>query len=167
MALRYQNVYGPGQSLRNPYTGILSIFSNLIRLGKPIDIFEDGRESRDFVFINDVADATVGALCSDKANGQVFNVGSGFPTTVLEVARKLREMFTSEVEIRITGQYRAGDIRHNYADLAGIRSALNFTPGTSLDQGLGKFVDWVGQQEIVPDLYNGAMNEMRQKGLYK
>src|SRR5882724_250826 len=90
-ALRYQNVYGPGQSLSNPYTGILSIFSTRILNGNPVNIFEDGQESRDFVFIDDVVEATVAALLREQANGEVFGIGSGVPTTVLAVAHALKQ----------------------------------------------------------------------------
>jgi dTDP-L-rhamnose 4-epimerase len=167
VALRYQNVYGPGQSLENPYTGILSIFSNRIRLNKDIEIFEDGQESRDFVFIDDVADVTVDAIFSDNANGQVLNVGSGNPITVLSIAEKLRRLFNVGIDININGKFRFGDIRHNYADLAKTSEILNFRPETNIDQGLAKFIDWVTQQEAGADLYESALSEIGDRGLYK
>jgi dTDP-L-rhamnose 4-epimerase len=166
-ALRYQNVYGPGQSLQNPYTGILSIFSNRMRAGKSVNIFEDGRESRDFVFIDDVADATVQAMLSDRANGEVFNVGSGIPTSILEVARRLRDSFQSPVEVKVSGQYRAGDIRHNYADITRIKASMGWQPQTRLGQGLARFVDWVQLQALSDDRSDQALDEMHAKGLFK
>ena len=108
VAFRYQNVYGPGQSLSNPYTGILSIFSTRILNGNPINIFEDGLESRDFVFIDDVVSATILGLESEDANNSVYNVGSGVNTSVLEVANKLKELYNSNVEVTISGNYRLG-----------------------------------------------------------
>jgi dTDP-L-rhamnose 4-epimerase len=166
-ALRYQNVYGPGQSLSNPYTGILSIFSTRLRGGKDLNVFEDGRESRDFVFIDDVAEATVKAIFSDRASGAIVNVGSGVPISLLEVAQNLRALFSSTVEIAISGQYRIGDIRHNYADLQKAAEVLGWQPKISFDQGLGFFVEWVKQQSTNIDLYDQAIGEMRAKGLHK
>ena len=110
VALRYQNVYGPGQSLSNPYTGILSIFSTRILNNNPINIFEDGKESRDFVFINDVVNATVLAIQDKKLKSCSLNVGSGVSTTVQTVADSLKKLFQSDVEINVSGNYRLGDI---------------------------------------------------------
>src|SRR5690606_8764819 len=101
VAFRYQNVYGPGQSLKNPYTGILSIFSTQIRNGNSINIFEDGLESRDFVYIDDVVDATILGIENDKVNYEVFNVESGVQTSVLEVANQLKENYNSDIEIKV------------------------------------------------------------------
>ena len=103
VALRYQNVYGPGQSLSNPYTGILSIFSTRMLNGNPVDIYEDGKESRDFVFINDVVDATILALENKNANNESFNVGSGIGTTVEEVAQMLKAKYNSNVDWLLVG----------------------------------------------------------------
>ena len=128
VAFRYQNVYGPGQSLSNPYTGILSIFSTRILNGNNLDIYEDGLESRDFVFIDDVVDATILGIEKEAANGKVFNVGSGIATTVKEVAESLKKFYNSEISISISGKYRLGDIRHNYADLNKAKSLLGYVP---------------------------------------
>jgi dTDP-L-rhamnose 4-epimerase len=128
VAFRYQNVYGPGQPLSNPYTGILSIFSTRILNGNDLDIYEDGLESRDFVYIDDVVDATILGIEKDEANGEVFNVGSGVPTTVQEVAENLKTFYESDIDISISGKFRIGDIRHNYADLTKIKNMLGFTP---------------------------------------
>jgi len=167
VALRYQNVYGPGQSLFNPYTGILSIFSNLIRGGKSINIFEDGSESRDFIFIDDVADVTANAAFSDEADGNIFNVGSGKPTSVLDIAKKLKGLFHSDVDIKINRNFRLGDIRHNFADLTKAKSLLGFSPKINLDDGLSAFINWVKSQELTENLYDSSINEMRSKGLYR
>jgi len=166
-ALRYQNVYGPGQSLHNPYTGILAIFSKRIRMGSEVAIFEDGKESRDFIFIDDVAFITVKALFDGRADGEVFNVGSGTPITVYQIAQSLKKLFNAESEIHINGEYRTGDIRHNYADTTKIKKMLDFTAKTSLDQGLSLFVNWVKLQDLSPDTYNESIKEMQHRGLYK
>lgn len=167
VAFRYQNVYGPGQSLTNPYTGILSIFSTLIKNNKSINIFEDGYESRDFVFIDDVINATVLGIENDAANNEVFNVGTGVQTTVLEVANTLKHNYKSEVGINISGNFRLGDIRHNFADLNKIKNKLNFEPKVSFNDGISKFCNWVNEQTIQESKYEQSINEMKRKGLYK
>jgi len=167
VALRYQNVYGPGQSLSNPYTGILSIFSTLIKNGEDINIFEDGKESRDFVYISDVVNATILAVEKKEANDKVYNVGSGVPINVLTVAQKLREEYKRHVNISVTGNYRSGDIRHNYADLSCIRKELGFEPKIDFDSGISRFCDWVNTQKIKKSRYKESLVEMESKGLYK
>ena len=167
VALRYQNVYGPGQSLSNPYTGILSIFSTRLLNGNDIDIYEDGKESRDFVFIDDVVDATILALEKEEANYQIFNVGSGVATTVNEVANSLKSLYDSDVKINISGKYRLGDIRHNYADLSKIKNALGFTPKFDFLSGITSFVNWVKTQEVMEDKYEISIEELKNKGLIK
>lgn len=167
VAFRYQNVYGPGQSLKNPYTGILSIFSTQIKNGNKINIFEDGKESRDFVFIDDIVDATILGLEKEEANNQVFNVGTGVATNVLEVANGLVKNYGVDVPIVVSGNYRLGDIRHNYADLTKINTLLGFEPKVTFEKGLKKFTDWVNTQEVQEDQYQKSIDEMKAKGLYK
>ena len=167
VAFRYQNVYGPGQSLSNPYTGILSIFSTLIKNNKPITIFEDGKESRDFVYIDDVVNATFSGIEKEEANGEVFNVGTGVAITVSEVASLLVELYGSAVPVQVTGNYRLGDIRHNYADIQKIERLLSFKPAHDFKTGLKKFTDWVNSQEIQQSKYEDSINEMKSKGLLK
>ena len=164
VALRYQNVYGPGQSLANPYTGILSIFSTRLLNGNDIDIYEDGEESRDFVFIDDVVDATVLSLEKKEANNQIFNVGSGVAITVSQVANTLKSLYTSDLEIKLSGKYRLGDIRHNYADLSKIKNTLGFIPKFNFKAGVTKFVKWVKTQELKKDTYDKSITELRSKG---
>lgn len=164
---RYQNVYGPGQSLSNPYTGILSIFSTRIKNGNSINIFEDGKETRDFVFIDDVADATILGLEKNEANDQVYNVGTGVATDVITVADTLSRFYGRETLIQISGNYRLGDIRHNFADISKIKSELGFEPKWSFDKGIEAFTNWVNQQEIPEDKYESSIEEMKKKGLYK
>ena len=167
IALRYQNVYGPGQSLRNPYTGILSIFSTRILNNNHINIFEDGKESRDFIFIDDVVDATVLAIEDTKLQSCSLNVGSGVSTTVQEVAESLKTLFNSKVDIKITGNFRLGDIRHNRADISKIKKILGFSPKVSFESGLKQYVDWVKKQKINADYYDYSIKEMKDKGLIK
>lgn len=167
VAFRYQNVYGPGQSLSNPYTGILSIFSTLIKNNKPINIFEDGKESRDFVFIEDIVKATFLGIEKDEANGEIFNVGTGVPVTVAEVANLLLELYIANVPLQVTGNYRLGDIRHNYADTTKINKLLGFKTEVDFKTGLKKFADWVNGQQVQQSKYEDSINEMKAKGLLK
>ena len=167
VSFRYQNVYGPGQSLTNPYTGILSIFSTRIKNHNGINIFEDGRESRDFVYIDDVVEATILGLEVPEANGHVFNVGTGVATDVLTVANTLCKIYGIEVPITVGGKYRLGDIRHNYADITLARNILGFEPKWNFSQGIEQFTNWVNQQVIQEDKYETSIEEMKRKGLYK
>lgn len=167
IALRYQNVYGPGQSLKNPYTGILSIFSTRIKNRNDINIFEDGKESRDFVYIDDVIQATILALENKDIDSEVFNVGSGIATSVETVAETLLSKYKSQNKYTISGAFRVGDIRHNYADLSKIKFALGYSPKYTFEKGISNFVDWVNQQEIQEDNYEKSISEMKEKGLFK
>lgn len=167
VSFRYQNVYGPGQSLTNPYTGILSIFSTRIKNHKEINIFEDGLESRDFVYIDDVVEATIAGMEVPEANGCVFNVGTGIATDVLTVAKTLCKYYGIEVPLNISGNYRLGDIRHNYADISLAKAILGFSPKYSFDQGIKLFTNWVNHQEVQINNYEASLEEMKQKGLFK
>jgi dTDP-L-rhamnose 4-epimerase len=163
--LRFQNVYGSGQSLNNPYTGILSIFSTRIRKGLPLPIFEDGKETRDFVHVRDVVKVIQLSLELEGADDQTFNVGSGVPTSILEIAQKLVTAFNGSSEIQITGQYRLGDIRHCYADLSYIAQRLQYKPEISLEQGLSEFAEWVATQPLPEDKLEQANKELEQRNL--
>lgn len=164
-ALRYQNVYGPGQSLSNPYTGILAIFSNLARSNSKIQIFEDGQESRDFVFVDDAVEATWRCMVADSNAVESFNVGTGQRTTVFEVANEIVRFFKSDSEITITGAFRQGDIRHNIADISKIRQVMHFTPQITFHDGLQRFLTWVAAQDRQQAGYESSLREMRERGL--
>ena len=167
VSFRYQNVYGPGQSLSNPYTGILSIFSTQIKNHHGLNIFEDGKETRDFVYIDDVADATILGMEVPEANGHVFNIGTGTAIDVLTVAQTLCDKYKIHVPIKISGNYRLGDIRHNFADISLARKILGFKPKWSFSDGISEFAKWVNEQEIYEDKYENSIIEMQKKGLYK
>lgn len=167
VSFRYQNVYGPGQSLSNPYTGILSIFSTQIKNHHSLNIFEDGKETRDFVYIDDVADATILGMEVPEANGHVFNIGTGTAIDVLTVAQTLCDKYKIHVPIKISGNYRLGDIRHNFADISLAKKNLGFKPKWSFSDGISEFTKWVNEQEIYEDKYENSIIEMQKKGLYK
>ena len=167
IAFRYQNIYGPGQSLLNPYTGILSIFSTRIRNKRSINIFEDGKESRDFVYIDDVVSVTAQAVKYEKPLVDVFNVGSGVSIDVLTIANTLQKLLNINVTTLVSGQFRVGDIRHNYADLTKVRNIFGFESMVGIEQGLYNFVDWVKKEQIHFDRYEESLNELKSKGLLK
>ncbi len=167
VALRFQNVYGERQSLRNPYTGILSIFSNRMRQNLPINIFEDGLESRDFVHVSDVTRAIGLALETVLPPFTIANVGAGVATSVLEVATLLRDLLGSSSQLQVTGDFRAGDIRHCYADLEHARAVFGFTPAVRIEEGIKMFCDWVQMQPVLIDRSAEAMAELTRFGLNK
>ncbi|QOG03785.1 SDR family NAD(P)-dependent oxidoreductase [Flavobacterium sp. MDT1-60] len=167
-ALRYQNVYGPGQSLKNPYTGILSIFTRLALQNEEINIFEDGLESRDFVHIEDVVSATISCLTSEENGQHILNVGSGVPVNVIEVANEIVSYLNSKSEIKISGAFREGDIRHNFADLKLINQITGFVPKWKFKEGLHSFIDWAIKQNDIPKDttdYKKSLGELKEKGL--
>jgi len=163
--LRFQNVYGPGQSLRNPYTGILSIFSDRILNGQKISVFEDGSESRDFVYIDDVVDAMTAVVELDLAPWTVLNIGTGVPTSVSDVVRTLLRVYGAETPWEISGQFRLGDIRHNYADIRLAERELGFKARWSLEKGLGELCAWVRQSCPPPIDLDGSFRELERHGL--
>ncbi len=164
-ALRFFNIYGPHQSLSNPYTGVLAIFSSRFLNGRPPIIFEDGRQRRDFVSVHDVCEACLLALESDKAAGEVFNIGSGSNYTVLEIASKIADVLACpELLPQITGEYRVGDIRHCFADIGKARELLGYLPRVSLSDGLEELAQWLQNQEAV-DRVETMRQELASRGL--
>lgn len=165
-ALRYQNVYGPGQSLNNPYTGILAVFSTLAKVGKTIEVYEDGKESRDFVYIDDVIDATMKAIQYQGKFVGSLNVGSGTPVDVLTVANTINQYFNSKSAVKITGAFRMGDIRHNKADLSKAKKILNYSPKVVFEDGLRQFLQWAEKNESDnKKSYEDSVRELQIHGL--
>lgn len=163
--LRFQNVYGEGQSLRNPYTGIISIFYNRARQGLHIPAYEDGLETRDFVHVDDVVTVLMRVLEAGLPQGTVINVGAGVPTSVLELAETLLAASGYSVPVKVTGQYRVGDIRHCFADLQRLDSLLGLKPSVTLEAGLRRFCDWAATQPVHEDGLEAATKLLREKGL--
>ena len=149
-ALRFQNVYGPGQSLRNPYTGVLSIFCSQILDGRGLDIYEDGAIVRDFVYVDDAVRALELAL---EAPATLLDVGSGRGSTILQVADiLLKELGKAPPQGRaVTGNYRVGDVRHAVADITAARRELGWEPRTALEQGLANLARWSREQRLHED----------------
>jgi len=165
-ALRYQNVYGPGQSLRNPYTGILAIFSTLARADSPIQVFEDGQESRDFIFVEDAVEATWRFIKPEWNSVDTFNVGTGQPTSVLQVANEIVKFLGSGSTISVTGAFRQGDIRHNFADPSKIQKTAGFATQFTFRDGLQRFLTWAAAQDCSPMQFEPSLREMRERGLF-
>jgi dTDP-L-rhamnose 4-epimerase len=165
---RFQNVYGPGQSLKNPYTGIIAIFAGLALAHQAIQIFEDGQQTRDFVYIDDIVKALVSVPLQTGSYGQIFNVGCGIKTSVIEVAQSIVNAVGSKSTIEINGKHRVGDIRHNYASMEKIRQLLGFEPRVSFRQGLQKTIEWIVESnESAISGYKRSVEELEKRGLFQ
>jgi dTDP-L-rhamnose 4-epimerase len=164
VALRLWNAYGPGQALSNPYTGVLAIFASRLHNRQPPMIFEDGQQRRDFVHVEDVAQAFALALDHDKAPGNVYNVGSGEDRSVNEVAQLLAKAMGKSIAPEIAGKARLGDIRHCIADISKIRDELGYAPRKDFSEGLAELAEWVAQQEA-HDRVQEARRELEARGL--
>lgn len=156
VALRYFNIYGTRQALSNPYTGVAAIFGSRLLNDRAPMIFEDGNQMRDFVSVHDVAGANLLAMKSDKGNGKALNIGSGEPITIREVAATLGEELGKTVPIEITGKYRAGDIRHCYADISRAREVLGYSPKFRFRDGVTELVSWLRSQTAVDRVYEAS-----------
>lgn len=140
--LRYQNVYGDGQSLNNPYTGIISIFSNIFHKGGDVEIYDNGEPTRDFIYVDDIVDATLLCMGNNISDGKIYNVGTGVNTSILSVTEQLRDKINPHSEITITNYHREGDIMHANGDITKITTELGWTPKRDTNFGLSKFVEW-------------------------
>ncbi len=172
VALRYFNVYGPRQSLSNPYTGVAAIFMSRIKNGNPPIIYEDGLQTRDFVSVHDIVKANILAMERDEADYQVFNVGSGVPITIREVATTLAELYAPIASIggeviqpQITNQFRKGDVRQCYAAISKIRKRLGFSADVSFERGMMELVRWA-ESAHAEDKFELATQELKAKGLF-
>jgi len=164
VALRLFNVYGPGQALSNPYTGVLAIFASRLLNGRAPRIFEDGGQRRDFVSVHDVARAFRLALEGDGADGRAVNVGSGASVTVNELAELLARTLGKDVAPEVTGEFRVGDIRHCFADVSLAREALGFEAQVRLEDGIAELAEWLAGQTAV-DRVDEATAELSRRGL--
>ena len=162
-ALRYFNTYGPRQTLSNPYTGIAAIFSGRLLNGQPPVIFEDGAQSRDLVHVSDIVQANLLAMTQEKTDCDVFNVGTGRALTILEVAEALARHLNDQVEPEIVNRFRAGDIRHCFADISRIQE-LGYQPQVHFEDGIAELVEWVRLQKAI-DRFEQARQELVSRGL--
>jgi dTDP-L-rhamnose 4-epimerase len=164
VALRYFNVFGPRQALSNPYTGVCAIFSARIKNNNPPVVFEDGLQSRDFISVHDIVQANILAMTSSNADYESFNVGTGRPTTILDIASNIMELYKKNLPIEITNTYRKGDIRHCIADISKIKNKLGFMPKVSFQSGMEELVTW-GTKELAIDRFDDARKELARKRL--
>jgi dTDP-L-rhamnose 4-epimerase len=165
VALRFFNTYGPRQALSNPYTGIMAIFSGRLLNRQPPIIYEDGRQSRDFTHVSDIVQGLLLAKDEPQADYQVFNLGTGVPTSVIEAAGMLTDHLTDgEIQPQILNQFRAGDIRHCYADLTKSRELLGYQPQVPFDKGLIELLAWVREQ-TAEDRFAQVEEELAAKDL--
>jgi dTDP-L-rhamnose 4-epimerase len=164
VALRFFNVYGPRQALSNPYTGVLAIFASRLLNDRPPVVYEDGNQRRDFVNVADVARATRLALERDGADGQPVNVGSGGSASVLEIGEALARLLGKEIEPEVPGMFRAGDIRHCFADVSRAREALGFEAEVPFEHGMAELAAWL-EGQAADDRFEEAAAELSERGL--
>ncbi|MFW9988660.1 MAG: GDP-mannose 4,6-dehydratase [Candidatus Odinarchaeota archaeon] len=164
--LRFFLVYGMRQSLSNPYTGVCAIFSIRALYGKPPIVYEDGKQSRDFVNVSDVCQALILAMDKKAANGEIFNVGTGIPITIKEVAETITQKINPELKPVYNQQYRIGDIRHNSADISKIKNKLGYSPKLSFKEGIDDLIVWIkSKKDDVHEPSQKAIEELKEKGL--
>jgi dTDP-L-rhamnose 4-epimerase len=163
-ALRFFNVYGPRQALSNPYTGVAAIFSSRLLNGKQPLIFEDGLQSRDFVHVKDIVQALILAMECETANYEAINIGGGRSTSVRKVAEVLAEKLEVSIEPQIVNKFRAGDIRHCFADISKAERLMGYRPKISFEDGMGDLIAWLRQQ-TAEDRVDSAAAELENRGL--
>lgn len=164
VALRFFNIYGPRQALNNPYTGVAAIFSSRLLNKKAPVVFEDGNQTRDFVHVTDIVQANLLSLEKDAANFEVFNVGTGRPTSVGQIGRLLAQKMGVDLEPEFAKKFREGDIRHCYGDITRIRTKLGYEPKVKLEDGIDELISWVREQKA-EDRFEQAAAELAARGL--
>ncbi len=164
VALRYAVTYGPRQSIFNPYTGVVSIFSTQLLNDIAPVVYEDGQQTRDFLYVSDNVSANIAVMESAEADYQVFNVGLGEPVTVNRLVNLLARCYQKNIAPKLTGEYRPGDVRHFVHDSAKLR-ALGWRPKVSLEEGLKRYVEWITAQGDVAEYFSAARDRMRQSGI--
>jgi dTDP-L-rhamnose 4-epimerase len=162
VALRYSCTYGPRQSIFNPYTGVIAIFCTRLLNGLPPVIYEDGRQTRDFCFVEDIARANLLVATDDRADGEVFNVGSGVGTAIGALASLLAAMLAVPIAPDYPGEFRPGEIRHLTSDITKI-AALGWQPQVPLADGIARYLDWIRTQGDVADYFTAAAERLRQQ----
>lgn len=164
VALRFFNIYGTRQALSNPYTGVAAIFASRLLNERPPMVFEDGKQMRDFVSVHDIVQANLLAMEKSGADGMALNVASGEPISVREVARSLSSALGIEMEPELTGKYRAGDIRHCFADISATKKHLGYEPKVKFSEGVRELVGWLREQRA-EDRADEAVQKLTVYGL--
>lgn len=164
VALRYFNVHGPRQSLSNPYTGVAAIFMSRLKNNQAPMIFEDGNQMRDFVSVHDIVQANMLAMEKDEANYQAFNVGSGSPISIKQVAQVIADVYGKKMEPVITHNFRKGDIRHCFADISKIQRVLGFKPSVSFKDGMKELIAWSDKATAV-DTFSKVNDDLKKRNI--
>jgi dTDP-L-rhamnose 4-epimerase len=164
VALRYFNVYGPRQSLSNPYTGVAAIFLSRIKNNNAPVVYEDGNQTRDFISVHDIADANIECMKNSNADYNVFNVGTGIPLKIKGIAETLAKLLDVDVKPLVTNKFRKGDIRHCYADISKIKSKLGWHPKVSFEEGMKELIEW-SKKVKAEDKFQEAASQLKEKGL--
>ncbi len=164
IALRYFNVFGPRQSLSNPYTGVAAIFMSRIKNKNSPVIYEDGLQTRDFISVYDVAEANLKAMKTSSGNYESINIGSGRPLTIKNIAETIAEIYGSKVKPEIQNKFRKGDVRHCYADITKAKEMLEWQPKVSFKEGMKEIITW-SKTVKAEDLFEKASKELKYKGL--
>lgn len=165
-ALRYFNVYGPRQSLSNPYTGVAAIFLSRLKNNNSPVVYEDGLQTRDFISVYDIVDANWFCLENEKSFGKIFNLGTGNPISIKQIAEILAKLIDKNIKPEITGKFRSGDVRHCTADISLIKKTLGWEPSWDFEKGMQDLIEW-GEKEKAKDLFDQASKELKSKGLLK
>jgi len=164
VSLRYFNVFGPRQSLSNPYTGVAAIFMSRIKNDHRPVVYEDGLQTRDFISVHDIVDANISAMKSNSANYESFNVGSGKPQTIKGIAETLAGMYGKNIKPEVTLKFRKGDVRHCFADMSKIKSKIGWQPRVSFEGGMKELIEWSRKEESI-DKFDDARRELEERGL--
>lgn len=164
ISLRCFNVYGPRQSLSNPYTGVSAIFISRFKNDNQPIVYEDGMQSRDFISVHDVVDALILVMKNKKADYAIFNMGSGTPIPIKEIAQTIAKLLKKNIEPKVNEGFRINDIRHCYADISKIKKYLNWQPKVTLEQGLKELIAWSENEKAI-DTFEKAEKELKQKKL--
>jgi dTDP-L-rhamnose 4-epimerase len=164
VSMRFFNVYGPRQSLSNPYTGVAAIFMSRIKNNNPPLIYEDGLQTRDFISVHDLVAGNLLAMEHQSADYETFNVGTGNPISIKAVAQTLAKLYGSSVKPQIANKYRKGDVRHCFADITKIQDKLGFDPKIGFEEGMKELITW-GKQAEAKDKFDEATKELESKGL--
>lgn len=165
-ALRYFNVYGPRQSLSNPYTGVAAIFLSRLKNDKSPVIYEDGLQTRDFISVYDIVAANVACLENEKAFGKVFNLGTNHPVTIKNIAEILADLLSKKIKSEITEKFRSGDVRHCISDSSLIKQTLDWSAKWNFEKGMQDLIDW-GKKEEAKDLFENATKKLNNRRLLK
>src|SRR5437763_6954404 len=164
VALRYACTYGPRQSIFNPYTGVIAIFCTRLLNKLPPVLYEDGEQTRDFSFVEDIARANLLAAETDKLDGLAVNIGSGIGTPIREVAEQLSDVLKIDIAPEIGGEFRPGEMRHLISDTTLARSA-GYKPTVDLSDGIGRYIDWIRAQSDIRDYFSEASEILKYKGI--